>query len=303
MENNVIEQTMFTTFANEPKILPLTSRDCFKTFLKGKSISKNVDLKFDQLSKEHQDMLSRAAQSNVTKSKKFLKDFAASLSDEPARMYIGQNRLKFLKMFQGIDIFEKEYPISDYPPFKLITKTSKKKSDEDEAEVTIEDFVAEMTSVDETSSLFPPVASSTPFINKQHPSETSEDSDASSNSTTSDDQHVVNTSRYIDFGKKKHLRQLEVQADAGDEKESSSDDDSSSDGNEASTNQLPIHPRNIKTSPATAFPRKPAAATAAADSSESEDDSSDEDEHVLTKVKYESDDSEEDDLPSAWTGR
>ena len=236
MEDNVIEQTMFTTFTNEPKILPLTSRDCFKTFLKSKNIAKNAKVKFDQLTKEHQDMLSKAAQTNVANSKKLLKDFAASLSQGQVRVYVGQNRLKFLKMFQGIDIFEKEYPISCFPPFKLITKTSKKKSDEDVAKVTIEDFVAEMTSADETSSLFPPVASSTPFINKQHPSETSEDSDASSNSTTSDEQqqHVVNTSQYIDLGKKKHLRQLEVQADAGDEKDSSSaasssDDDSSSD--------------------------------------------------------------------------
>ena len=189
MEDNVIEQAVFTTFTNEPKILPLTSRNCFKIFLKGKNISENAKVKFDQLTKEHQDMLSKAAQINVANSKKIVKDFAASLSHEQARVYVGQYRLKFLRMFQGVDIFEKEYPISYFPPFKLITKTSKKKSDE--AEVTLEDSLTEMTSTNKTSSLFPLVATSTPFINEQRPCETSEDSDASSNSTKSDEQQHV----------------------------------------------------------------------------------------------------------------
>ncbi|XP_018028139.2 uncharacterized protein LOC108683344, partial [Hyalella azteca] len=128
LEDSFVESGMLGNIPGEPKVPPLTIKDCYAHYYKSKhpeSTPKDIAIAFKKLEESQKVSLEEAVESSKKNFLEKVKKFVADLSLMERKIYIGQNRVKFVKMFLGNDIFEDDYPCSEYPPFK---KPSKKNS-------------------------------------------------------------------------------------------------------------------------------------------------------------------------------
>ena len=63
-----------------------------------------------------------AASQNKIEFRQHILDYADKLDHSELKNYIGQNRIKFVRVFRGEDIFEMRFPCHEYPPFKKLSK-------------------------------------------------------------------------------------------------------------------------------------------------------------------------------------
>jgi len=143
-------------FPTEPSPRPLSARECFAAFTRNVTPANGDKWHFKCLSAEHKAQLEGAAKRNATEYKKQLLTFLNGLADDARKMYLGQHRIKLLKLFEGEDIFEDDYPVEDYPPYRQSSNKGVKAGGR--LEKTLVELMAEISSQDE------PLATSTPMV-------------------------------------------------------------------------------------------------------------------------------------------
>ena len=276
LERSYVKPSMLVTFNDEPKPRPLTGNDCFKAYLSSKGVD-DKDRKFSMLDPHYKLVLINAAKNNVKLYKNAIKSFVSALSNEHRRIYIGQNRLKFIKLFGATDIFENDYPCSEYPPFQPTTAGKSKRMLLDESDQELLHNLAHDNSVEDSD----PLASSTPAVVKK-----SQGSDSDNDSDLSDQSEEVeipqNHSRYVQIGQKSHNKRMQ-ENDSSSSEESDEDDPAA----EARTPAVTADGDSDSSS-----------------SGDSDDSSSDEEQTAkaaaLVAAEDSDSDSDEDNLPPAW---
>lgn len=329
LEQSYVESTMVGKFPDEPASLALTAKDVLRMFVKEQNKKRGPNLpKIDfngvwaKLDKESMAKCVNSATQNIAKYKESLKEYVKTLSDHERRVYIGQNRVRFIRVFEGTDIFENDYPCSQYPPFKIQSKTDKKspqknakknkldiditsmlkpsarndsdKTNESEDELdqdrdkilSEESFKDRLPSTSTPGTIFKKHSAAVKQKISTKQNEREEDSESSYDDSDDDEVNGAgnNSTRYLDGGPKVHSKKLMEEVHNGSQDSSEEEDDEEEEEEEAAPKPTEMAKSGRSPAPAQ-MTRTQFAVSASVSSSSSEEETSSSDEGLpITKM-------------------
>ena len=233
---NSIKKNYVMMFPNEPKKKLFTPYEVHKGLMAFCERNNMPTVEYSATDSNDRQSLEKMAIKNKEDYKQEIKDFVDILTPEEQKIYIGQNRIRLLKLYQGVDIFNEDFPSSEFPSFITpsrveLDETQRKKEEENRSKM-VEDL-KEMSSVGELPDSmqgFPKKVrfTSTPMVSGKLNEEEDEDEDDS----TSTEEEQANGP--VDIAVKKTAG-----ADSG------MDDSSSSSENESRVVTKKIHTKKL----------------------------------------------------------
>ncbi|KAF2350198.1 hypothetical protein FHG87_019045 [Trinorchestia longiramus] len=252
LEDSFVESGMVGNFPGEPKAPPITAKECFADYMKRTSPGmkpKEINEKYAAVDEDFREKLEALAIKAVNAYKEEIMEFVEELPVVERKIYIGQNRIKFIKMFDGTDIFEEDYPCSEYPPFKKPTKVvAQSKSPATSEMLTLYDFWTPKRSGSQRNFDEGEHSTSTPVGAETHPTPSSASGLTPSDDEGTDDDRESNSdqeeSSAAESTSSLHTKTTAARASARSSSDSSDEDETSTENIHHLSSQTPLAKRN-----------------------------------------------------------